>query len=344
MPSALTLPIISISPYVDPSSTPSARAHVASALHTACRDIGFFYIRIDDLPFVHRHQMDAVVDVGRRFFQLPIEEKEKIALKQPDAARGYQRLKQNVTQGRADHHEGLDFYAESPYPPGSASGLPLSGTNQWPTSPPDFKPTISDWMDKMKLLGMAVMRAMADGLGMDQDEWEAFKPLFEDSFWVMRVIGYPPLPDGEEGISCGAHKDYGCLTLLHADSTPHALQVFLRPTPDPSRPQEKDTEGVWIDANPVDGCLVVNVGEMWEIWSNGLYRSTLHRVIHRSATYRVSLPFFYEPAFDAVVAPLDAARRKQEEEGCTVGKRYDEVVYGEFLVRKVGGNFVQPED
>jgi isopenicillin N synthase-like dioxygenase len=92
-----------------------------------------------------------VIDVGKRFFDSPQEEKDKIALKDPDGARGeggwasytsrlgagssfavvsrvipgYQKLKQNVTQGRADYHEGLDFYAPSPYPPGTGSGLPL---------------------------------------------------------------------------------------------------------------------------------------------------------------------------------------------------------------------------
>jgi isopenicillin N synthase-like dioxygenase len=83
------------------------------------------------------------------------------------------------------------------------------------------------------------------------------------------------------------------------------------------------------------------VEPQWEIWSNGLYKSTLHRVIHRSSTYRVSLPFFYEPAFDALVKPLEAAKRKQEEEGWVVSKVYNEVTYGEFLLAKVGGNFVK---
>ncbi len=99
------------------------------------------------------------------------------------------------------------------------------------------------WIDKMKILGMSVMRCMADGLGMSQSEWEDLRGLTDDSFWVMRVIGtlisrfvavtvwtlyacmrsndadeeclgYPPLPDGADGISCGSHKDYGCLTCV----------------------------------------------------------------------------------------------------------------------------------
>ena len=123
---------------------------------------------------------------------------------------------------------------------------------------------------------------------------------------------------------------------------------------------------MWIDADPIDGCFVVNVGEMvsleplipfpydepwtfyqWEVWTNGLYRSTLHRVIHRSPKFRVSLPFFFEPAFDAEVRPLHAAKRKIEQEGWIVenqGKvERAGVRYGDFLTSKVVGNFVDTD-
>jgi len=97
-------------------------------------------------------------------------------------------------------------------------------------------------------------------------------------------------------------------------------------------------EGVWINADPIPGCVVCNIGEMWEVWTNGLYKSTLHRVIHRSFSYRVSVPFFFEPNFDSVVKPLAAAKRIQGAEGSAVSEKKP-VVYGEFLLGKVGGNF-----
>ena len=68
---------------------------------------------------------------------------------------------------------------------------------------------------------------------------------------------------------------------LYADPTPSALQVFrTTPKPDGTR------KGEWINADPKPGCVVVNIGEMWETWSRGLYKSTLHRVIHRGKNYR----------------------------------------------------------
>ena len=148
--------------------------------------------------------------------------------------------------------------------------------------------------------------------------------------------GYPPLPNDFDGFSCGAHKDYGCLTwvpilyslfrnrepwaftmsfsFLYADPTPGALQVFLnQPSPvdgdSAIHGEHVDGGGRWINADPIPGCVVCNIGEsklhlifplkpvllngplrltVWEVWTNGLYKSTLHRVVHRGLNYRVS--------------------------------------------------------
>lgn len=94
----------------------------------------------------------------------------------------------------------------------------------------------------------------------------------------------------------------------------------------------------------IRNCVKVNIGEMWEIWTNGLYRATLHRVVHSGESTRVSVPFFFEASFDAYVEPLEAALRiqeaeKEEEEGRKNKGLKKGVVYGEFLTKKVAGNF-----
>jgi len=141
---------------------------------------------------------------------------------------------------------------------------------------------------------------------------------------------------------------------LWADSTRGALQVFLRQpgllVKNDAIPGDEEVEnGVWINADPMPGCVVCNIGEMWETWTNGLYKSTLHRVVHRGANYRVSIPFFYEPNFAAVVKPLQAALRLQQNSGRhhfdsksnkeEIKRTYDPIVYGEFLLSKVNNNF-----
>ncbi|KAJ7069800.1 Clavaminate synthase-like protein [Mycena amicta] len=332
------LPIINIAPYLRPAQEPedfAARKATSDALHDACLRFGFFYLDIS--AFVENSVPEELTALAREFFSQPQEVKDRISLTKQDNARGYQRLKENVTNGKADNHEGLDFYRPVEEPDRTK---PLWGENQFPDIP-GFRAKYEAWIEKMKALGLIVMEAMAVGLGMTPGEWHELCAQVDDSFWVMRAIGYPPLPDDHDGFSCGAHKDYGCLTFLYADPTPSALQVFMQqPGGDGGAeatilPAEQgDAVGVWINADPIPGCVVCNIGEMWEVWTNGLYKSTLHRVIHRSSNYRVSIPFFFEPNFTAVMSPLAAAKRIT---GDIPEKK--PVVYGEFLMSKVGANF-----
>jgi isopenicillin N synthase-like dioxygenase len=138
----------------------------------------------------------------------------------------------------------------------------------------------------------------------------------------MRVIGYPNLTTNKDrvGISCGEHTDYGCLTFLNQDNTKGALQV-----------QTKD--GDWINADPIEGSFVVNIGDMLNVWTNDVYKSTLHRVIHKGDSYRISVPFFYEPNFDAKIEPLEPCLQIDPV------KHHEPVMYGEHLLKKVSTNF-----
>lgn len=350
-PSTLSLPVIDLISWIDRSNhTEEERTQASKGLHEACLRYGFFYLRLDG--FATDSEMQELADLGRTFFHLEQSKKDEIRLANEDGARGYQRLKENVTMGKADNHEGIDFYKPVANPDKTK---PLWGTNQWTSHIPGFREKFEDWIDKMQVLGMIVMEAMAMGLGMTQTEWEDLRSKVDDSFWVMRIIGYPPLPSTHDGFSCGAHRDYGCLTFLYADPTPSALQVFLGPDTDVAQsaidaslalpPEQGDTEGVWINADPLPGAVVCNIGEMWETWTAGLYRSTLHRVIHRSSNYRVSVPFFFEPNFDAVVKPLEAALRIHNVTRSSSSKplagRFPPIIYGEFLKSKVGANFTE---
>lgn len=124
-------------------------------------------------------------------------------------------------------------------------------------------------------------------LALDSSDEDLFVRETSNSFWVLRAIGYPPLPPEQAGASCGAHTDYGCTTFLLADDTKGALQVLA-----------KDGE-TWVSADPMEGAYVVNIGDMMERWTNGLWKSTVHRVFHTGGEYRVSVPFFFEPNWDA---------------------------------------------
>ncbi len=260
-----------------------------------------------------------------------------------DGARGYQVIGDNVTGGKRDWHEAIDWYRPvregEPFE-GTGDGdgdrgdgvkrgggggdregpfALLKGVNAWPACPEGFREVYEEYVERMLELGTAVVRAMGRALGDGMEE--VFVGNTRKSAWVMRAIGYPPLPEGgragkdEGGVSCGAHSDYGCVTLLLADDTKGALQAWV---------ETEGEKGRWVDVDPVEGALVVNIGDMMSRWSGGKWKATRHRVVHKGVGYRVSVPFFFEPDWDARVP----------------GKEGDgEVIYGEYLEGKVKGNF-----
>lgn len=352
------LPIIDIASYLDPSSSPAARQTTAQAINAACTTYGFFYLTGHGIP---QAVLDQVISLAREFFALPLAQKNEIKRfdaggpEGGDSARGYQGLGENVTGGLQDMQEAVDFYAEWKGEVQEGDGGPgtrktLQGSNLWPREPARLREVYEGYVERVVEVGRALTRAMgralelgqegegAEGEGEDEDE-DVFVRHCDDSFWVMRMINYPPLPashtpssstptaekqDEEDTsqFSCGAHTDYGCVTLLLTDPTPGALQVQLK-------------NGAWLPADPLPGAFVVNIGDMIERWTNGIWKSTMHRVIHRGGGGgRISVPFFFEPNFDAVVRPLERCVVRSGRERMHGGS-----TYGEHLLTKVFSNF-----
>jgi isopenicillin N synthase-like dioxygenase len=298
--SPLSLPQIDISSFL-PSTPPDLQARMACAkeIFDACSSTGFFYLTNHGIP---ASQTDAILSLGRDFFLNSSEEekaaimRQKVGVGDGDGARGWQPVLDNVTKGKRDWQEAVDFYRNWDEVE-SGNGPPyeiLKGKNRWPQRPEQLKETYELYVENMLQLGEAVLRAMGAALGRDHEE--IFVRHTRTSFWGMRLIGYAPLPTSassmngneEAGISCGEHTDYGCVTLLLTDSTKGALQV--------KSPSEPNT---WINADPIPGAFVINIGDMMERWTNGLWKSTTHKVVHWGDAFRVSVPFFYEPDFGA---------------------------------------------
>jgi isopenicillin N synthase-like dioxygenase len=293
----LSLPAIDISPFLH--STPfnsQAREACARDIFNACMSTGFFYLTNHGIP---KSLTEGVLALGRDFFlNSSMEEKNAVARKQlgvgdSDGTRGWQPVRDNVTGGKRDWQEAVDFYREDE---NAEKGPPyemLKGKNVWPRKPLELEETYKKYVERMLKLGEIVMIAMGTALGEGNEE--VFIRHTWKSFWGMRLIGYAPLPEpgqiskemNDGGISCGEHTDYGCVTFLLQDSTKGALQI-------------RSSTGEWINADPIPDAFVVNIGDMMEHWTNGLWPSTVHRVIHRGENFRVSIPFFYEPDFNAV--------------------------------------------
>ncbi|KAG0473964.1 hypothetical protein HPP92_015821 [Vanilla planifolia] len=317
------IPIIDVGPLLSKCDNPSmfedrGVLKVVRQLDEACRETGFFYVKGHGIP---DSLVKEVKDLTRKFFDLPYEEKAKIKMSPATGYRGYQRIGENITLGKPDMHEAIDCYRPMKAGEYGSLGKTMEGENLWPNCPSNFKSSMEEYINLLKELARKIMQGIALALGGPPETFEG--EIAGDTFWVMRIIGYPGLPAEIQfnDVGCEAHTDYGLLTLVNQDDDVHALQV-------------RNRAGEWICAVPIPGTFVCNIGDMLKVWSNGLYEPTLHRVVNNSPKYRVSVVFFYEPNFDTAAEPLEFCKEK------TSGTvKHQRVVYGEHLVGKVTTNF-----
>ncbi|TKA80917.1 hypothetical protein B0A55_01659 [Friedmanniomyces simplex] len=292
------LPVIEFGPFLSPSSTAEQRRGVALELDQACRNTGFFYLKGHGVP---QELLDGVRKNAIDFFRTASEdEKQRLALKPGDQARGYSK---HVDPEKGSH-EALDFYR--PVAESSAPCTIGQGANQWPTKPEDFRPIAEAYVDRMEGLGKAVIEALALALGVDTS---LLVSRIDKAFWQLRMIcygGQKSQVPAKAGI--GEHTDFGILTFLLTDATKQSLQV-------------RSKTGEWIYTDPMEGCFLCNLGDMLAEWTRGAYKSTAHRVIHTSSSPRVSIPFFFDPNWDAYIEPV-LPSAEGETESQYVGVRY----------------------
>ncbi|MEM6711040.1 MAG: 2-oxoglutarate and iron-dependent oxygenase domain-containing protein [Pseudomonadota bacterium] len=250
---------------------------IATALRSACEDKGFFYV------VGHGISPEIIATLrtqSETFFSKTLEEKEAVSKDMSPCNRGYERLAAQTLEKGAppDQKEGYYIGVEvAEDDPRVLAGKFNHGPNQWPDGAPAFREAADCYFAAMVIFGTRLMEAMALSLDLPRDYFSGFTT---DPMCTLRLLHYPPQrpnadPD-EKG--CGAHTDFGGLTLLWQDEV-GGLEVF-------------DEDG-WIPAPPIEGAFNVNLGDMIQRWTNGRYRSTLHRVINRSGRERYSIPFFY---------------------------------------------------
>ncbi|KAG2482592.1 hypothetical protein HYH03_018476 [Edaphochlamys debaryana] len=319
-------------PLIDMSlPEPQAAAQVAAA----CARSGFFYVTHHGVP---QELVDAVFEQQRAVFALPQED--KMALLQDRNNRGYTPFREETLdparQRHGDTKEGFYFGREVAADSPEAS-KPLHGPNQWPDPArlPHYRQATWQYYEALYGLGMRLLRLLALSLGLPPDH---FHPAFEQPMVTLRPLHYTAeISDPGAGVfGAGAHTDYGMVTILATDTVP-GLQIWLpegegaegqgaghdaaEAAPGPGR-------GRWWDVPPVPGAFVVNLGDMLERWTNGRYRSTLHRVVNTVGRERYSIAFFFEPSFDARVEVLPCCT------GPADPPRYPPTTSGQHLLDK----------
>lgn len=305
----MNIPLIDIAPLY--SNDPNGKKTVAGAIDKACRESGFFYIKGHPIS---RERIASMRQLAETFFALPMEEKMKIDISQSANHRGYgqtaseQLDPSNPTDCKESFDMALNLPADHPL---IGPDRPLYGPNQYPPALPDFQPLMEEHYWEMLELGKKVLSALAIALDLSED---FFADKFNNPLTVLRFLHYPEVPSNgdEKPIGAGAHTDYGCITILWQDDI-GGLQV-------------QGVNGEWIDAPPIEGTFVINIGNMMARWSNDRYKSTPHRVYSPSGAERYSIPFFVEPDFDTDVSCLPNCCEPGEQ------PKYEPISAGDWMI------------
>jgi isopenicillin N synthase-like dioxygenase len=327
------LPIIDMTPLSEPGDA-AGRARAAQEIALACRAHGFFYLVGHGIGL---DVLDALEAESRRFFALPLETKMAISMARGGKAwRGYFPVGGELTSGRPDLKEGLYIGVElGPNHPRVQAETPMHGANLWPAELPGLKAAASAYMDGATRAASVLMEGVSLSLGLDPQYFA--RAYTAEPTVLFRIFHYPasgpPGADWSQSWGVGEHTDYGLLTLLAQDRN-GGLQV-------------KAPSG-WIEAPPIEGALVCNIGDMLERLTGGRFKSTPHRVRNVSDHDRLSFPLFFDPDFMAPMRPLPAVATDAAVRNADKAERWDrasvhefEGTYGDYLLGKVAKVFPQ---
>jgi isopenicillin N synthase-like dioxygenase len=294
-------------PIIDVTDLQSAEMH--RAVDAACREWGFFYIVGHGIPAPLRSALRQQMQL---FFAQPLAEKQAISR---SAANPWGFYDRELTKHTPDWKQIYDY--------GPSDGVIAP---QWPRALPGFKAAICAYYDACAELSLRLLRVISANLGMPAHALDGYFQPAHTSF--LRVNYYPKCPkparphdlslSESNHLGINHHTDAGAVTLLAQDDQP-GLEVFR--------------EGTWHLIEPRRDTLVVNIGDIVQVWSNDRYCAPLHRVLVSERTERFSVPFFFNPAYSVNYEPLpttiDAGHPA----------RYRAINWGEFRAGRAAGDY-----
>ncbi len=302
-----TLPVIDLSGLFTGDAADKAR--VASELGSAARTSGFFYITGHG---VSQEQMDAAFAASKAFHEMPRSFKMKYWSGFTTNHRGYVPFEENGSDFPKimNFNEAWDMSFEAPADhPDYLTGWRMTGPNIWPDIP-GWKETISGYYDTVFNLGLRMLDALALELGVPAEELKRHITCPTSQLRLLRYIENE-MPQTKDMTGISAHSDFECFTILMQGAP--GLQVM-------------NAEDVWIEAPPIPGTFIVNIGDIFETWSGGQFKSTQHRVIN-TGNERYSMPLFFGLDYHAVIEPLEKSRTPETIE------KYPPMKAGDHLMR-----------
>jgi len=285
------------------------RQAVAAQIRKACTGSGFFQITGHKVPTSTRA---GILKQAERFIKdLPPTKKEAMHINHSKYLRGWEPADASyvnpadwdasATDSAPETKEAWNWGYEERLDPTGGDGLyrELDGSkdngNVWPSEDdlPGFFDAVKDYYGEILALSKHLFGLFALSLDLPEDH---FEPMLTHPGGIARLIYYPPSKDPQplgsldKEVGLGAHSDYECFTLL-LSSTVTGLEIL---SPD----------GVWTATDMVEGGFVVNVADFLMRWTNGVYKSTVHRVVNRTREERYSVPFFFSVNYDQLVETL----------------------------------------
>lgn len=286
-------------PVIDISHAERAQTH--REIDVACRESGVFQIVGHGIDV---RLIAALRRQKRAFFGQSVAVKRAIS-RSADNPWGY--YDRELTRHTRDWKEIYDY--------GPADGEKISP--QWPQALPAFRPVLLAYYARCEDLALRLLRVLARNLGMPADSLDAHFLRQHTSF--LRLNYYPPCSANSAGhLGVNPHTDSGALTLLLQDEQP-GLEVLNR--------------SAWWLVEPNPDALVVNLGDIAQVWSNDQYIAPLHRAIVRSDAQRFSVPFFLNPAYSTEYAPLPSTVDARHP------PRYRPINWREFRSRRAAGDY-----
>ncbi|KAI1786857.1 Clavaminate synthase-like protein [Ganoderma leucocontextum] len=275
------------------SDDPTVRKALAEEIRDACINVGFFY----GCTAVKNHGISeaaiaGAVEAAKQFFALPLSTKMELDIHKSPNFKGYTALLGENTnpENRGDLHEGFDIGWEDPTGSSRVDDGAMTGQNIWPTDMPGIRDAALEYYHSAIRVGQSLFPLFALALDLPETFFgdKTTKPAA-----IMRLLYYPPqtgpVDNRLQGI--GAHTDYECFTILWQQEDIQALQVL-------------NANGTWVNAVPIPGTLVVNLGDQFARWTNDVFKSTVHRAINRSGVERYSIPLFFGTDYDVKLEAL----------------------------------------